>query len=148
MDNLDHLSMSHNLLDHLGKNYFTGLPMLSTLYIENNKITAVHTEAFSGLEGKLKQKILHDYKNKIRFPDNWNLLCLCHYFQHTWLRFPWLEISSESFLQKPSNQFMNWQLCTWMITRSVYWTSVPLKALANISNSFGFKITSKQFRYN
>ena len=50
--------MSHNLLDHLGKNYFTGLPMLSTLYIENNKITAVHTEAFSGLEGKLIQKIL------------------------------------------------------------------------------------------
>ena len=31
--------------------------MLSTLYIENNKITAVHTEAFSGLEGKLIQKI-------------------------------------------------------------------------------------------
>ena len=50
--------MGHNLLEHLGKDYFTGLPMLSTLYIENNKITAVHTEAFSGLEGKLIQKIL------------------------------------------------------------------------------------------
>ena len=50
--------------------------MLSTLYIENNKITAVHTEAFSGLEGKVNSEItyiyiyLHDYKNQIRCPDN------------------------------------------------------------------------------
>ena len=62
--------MGSNLLDHLGKNYFTGLPRLSTLYIENNKLTAVHSEAFSGLEGKLIQKILtytylRDYKNQI-----------------------------------------------------------------------------------
>ena len=32
--------------------------MLSTLYIENNKIKSVHNEAFTGLEGRLIQKSL------------------------------------------------------------------------------------------
>ena len=52
LDNLDHLTLNQNLLDHLGKGFFTGLPRLTTLYIDSNKIKSIHHEAFSGLEGK------------------------------------------------------------------------------------------------
>ena len=56
LDNLDHLSINQNLLDHLGKGFFSGLPKLTTLYIDRNKIKSIHKDAFSGLEGKLNHE--------------------------------------------------------------------------------------------
>ena len=52
LDNLDQLVINNNQLTHIGENYFSGLPKLTTLYIDNNKIKTIHHKAFVGLEGK------------------------------------------------------------------------------------------------
>ena len=52
LDNLDHLVMNNNELTHLGENYFSGVPMLTTLYIDHNRIQTINNKAFTGLEGK------------------------------------------------------------------------------------------------
>ena len=52
LDSLDHLIMNSNALDHLGKGFFSGLPKLTTLYLDHNQIKQIHQEAFIGLECK------------------------------------------------------------------------------------------------
>ena len=65
LDNLDHLTLNQNQLDHLGKGFFTGLPRLTTLYIDSNKIKSIHHEAFTGLEGKsFFKKLFQVFKEK------------------------------------------------------------------------------------
>ena len=44
--------MNHNQLDHLGEEFFSGMPKLTTLYLDYNKIKNIHVNAFKGLEGK------------------------------------------------------------------------------------------------
>lgn len=51
LDNLDHLIMNHNKLEHLAEGIFQGMPKLTTLYLDSNMITTIHNHAFVGLEG-------------------------------------------------------------------------------------------------
>ncbi len=51
LDNLDHLILNHNLIEHMGENFFIGMPKLSTLYVDHNKVKTIHQKAFTGLEG-------------------------------------------------------------------------------------------------
>jgi Leucine-rich repeat (LRR) protein len=55
LDNLDHLIMNKNRMTNLGPNIFTGLPKLTSLYLDHNGIKTIHKDAFKGLEGKVIQ---------------------------------------------------------------------------------------------
>ncbi len=52
MDSLDHLTLNHNKLKHLGPGFFRGLDSLTTLYLDHNEIRTIHMEAFKGLESE------------------------------------------------------------------------------------------------
>ncbi len=52
MDSLDHLTLNHNKLKHLGPGYFRGLNSLTTLYLDHNEIRTIHKDAFVGLESE------------------------------------------------------------------------------------------------
>ena len=66
--------MNDNALDHLGKGYFSGLPKLTTLYLDRNKIKQIHNEAFIGLEGN---SFLSVPKDKIKV----DIYCYLHFSQ-------------------------------------------------------------------
>ena len=51
MDKLDTLAMNHNLLTNIEEGNFEGMPRLTSLALDYNKIQHIHLEAFRGLEG-------------------------------------------------------------------------------------------------
>ena len=51
MDKLDTLAMNHNLLTNIVEGNFEGMPRLTSLALDYNKIEHIHSEAFRGLEG-------------------------------------------------------------------------------------------------
>ena len=52
MDQLDSLTLNHNLIHKLGAGGFEGLNKLTSLSLDYNKISSINAESFRGLEGK------------------------------------------------------------------------------------------------
>ena len=52
LDKLDTLALNHNQLTELSAGDFEGLPRLTSLSLDYNKITYIDNEAFRGLEGR------------------------------------------------------------------------------------------------
>ena len=51
LDNLDQLILNYNHISHLGPGMFSGMPKLTTLYIDHNQVRTIHPEAFTDLQG-------------------------------------------------------------------------------------------------
>ena len=54
MDKLDTLAMNHNLFTTIEAGNFEGMPRLTSLSLDYNKISKIDSEAFRGLEGKYR----------------------------------------------------------------------------------------------
>ena len=55
LEALDFLALNHNLLTTLSASHFEGLPRLSSLELDYNKIAKIDSAAFKGLESKIKK---------------------------------------------------------------------------------------------
>jgi Leucine-rich repeat (LRR) protein len=51
MDKLDTLNLNNNKIEELGPRFFEGLPRVTSLKLDYNKIHNIDDEAFTGLEG-------------------------------------------------------------------------------------------------
>ena len=76
MDELDTLSMNHNLLTSLSAGDFEGMPRLTSLSLDYNKVTKIDAEAFRGLEGNLATISITHNKLRDRHEINNNLAAL------------------------------------------------------------------------
>ena len=57
LDKLDTLALNHNQLTALSAGDFEGLPRLTSLSLDYNKISYIDNEAFRGLEGRNEREI-------------------------------------------------------------------------------------------
>ena len=51
MDKLDTLNLNNNKIEELGGRFFEGMPRVTSLKLDYNKIRSIDDEAFWGLEG-------------------------------------------------------------------------------------------------
>ena len=51
MDKLDTLNLNNNKIEALGARFFEGMPRVTSLKLDYNKIRSINDEAFWGLEG-------------------------------------------------------------------------------------------------
>ena len=52
LDKLDTLNLNNNKIEELLDDHFEGMPRVTSLSLDYNKISIIHPGAFSGLEGK------------------------------------------------------------------------------------------------
>ena len=65
MDKLDTLAMNHNQLTRLEAGEFEGLPRLTSLSLDYNKISYIDREAFRGLEGRRLTRLTLGFNDKM-----------------------------------------------------------------------------------